>query len=79
MTATVKEIKNKTEQYFVQSIPSAKLDTDLILAHCLEIKRLDLYLELERPIFEQQLDKIRECVRRREARAATIYWALQSF
>jgi release factor glutamine methyltransferase len=74
MTATVKEIKNKTEQYFVsKNIPNAKLDTDLILAHCLEIKRLDLYLELERPIFEQQLDKIRECVRRRGKREPLQY------
>ena len=74
MTATVKEIKQKTEQYFVsKNIPNAKLDTDLILAHCLAIKRLDLYLELDRPIFQEQLDKIRECVRRRGKREPLQY------
>lgn len=74
MTATVKEIKQKTEQYFVsKNIPNAKLDTDLILAHCLEIKRLELYLELDRPIFQEQLDKIRECVRRRGKREPLQY------
>ena len=69
MTATLKEIRGKTEHYFIsKGVPNAKLDADLIIAHCLGIKRLDIYLSLERPIYEQELNAIRNCVRRRGQR-----------
>lgn len=74
MTATLKEIRGKTERYFIsKGVPNAKLDADLIIAHCLGIKRLDIYLSLERPIYEQELNAIRNCVRRRGQREPLQY------
>lgn len=74
MTATLKDIRDKTEHYFIsKKVPNAKLDTDLIIAHCLGIQRLEIYLDLERPIYEKELDNIRECVRRRGKREPLQY------
>ena len=74
MTATLNDIREKTERYFIsKNVPNAKLDADLIIAHCLGIKRLEIYLDLERPIYEKELNAIRECVRRRGKREPLQY------
>ena len=66
---SIREIQQRTIAYFEQhSVPNAKLDTDLIMAHCLGVKRLDLYLDLERPLTDLQLDVLRPLVKRRALR-----------
>ena len=66
---SIREIQQRTIAYFEQhSVPNAKLDTDLIMAHCLGVKRLDLYLDLERPLTDVQLDVLRPLVKRRALR-----------
>jgi len=67
--STVIEILNKTAEYFRQKgVPNARLDAQLILAHCLGLKRLDLYLNFDRPLLEAELAICREAVRRRSNR-----------
>ena len=71
---TVREIKERTEIFFSQkNVPNAKLDTDILIAHSLGMKRLDLYLDMERPLTEQQLDVLRPLVKRRATREPLQY------
>ncbi|MEC8405422.1 MAG: peptide chain release factor N(5)-glutamine methyltransferase [Verrucomicrobiota bacterium] len=71
---SIREIQQRTIAYFEQySVPNAKLDTDLIIAHSLGVKRLDLYLDLERPLTDLQLDALRPLVKRRALREPLQY------
>ncbi|TVP79240.1 MAG: peptide chain release factor N(5)-glutamine methyltransferase [Puniceicoccaceae bacterium] len=71
---TVREIKARTETFLTQKgVPNAKLDTDILIAHSLGLKRLDLYLDLDRPLTEAQLDALRPLVKRRAGREPLQY------
>lgn len=71
---TIREIKARTETFFQQKgVPNAKLDTDMLIAHSLGLKRLDLYLDMDRPLTEAQLDALRPLVKRRAAREPLQY------
>ena len=60
------EVINRTTTYFgKQGIESPRLTIELLLAHLLEKKRLDLYLQFERELDEATLAKLRELVKRR--------------
>ena len=62
------EVIQKTTPYFEkQGIESPRLTIELLLAHLLKKKRMDLYLEFERELDEPTLAKLREMVRRRVA------------
>ena len=66
---TVLEILSKTEAFFAQKgVPSPKTDAQLLLAHALECKRLELFLRFDEPLSEDRLAKVRELVRRRGRR-----------
>ncbi|MCB9708282.1 MAG: peptide chain release factor N(5)-glutamine methyltransferase [Myxococcales bacterium] len=48
-----------------KGLPDARLDAELIVAHVLGIDRLRLYMDMDRPLQQEELDGIRELVRRR--------------
>ena len=71
---TIREIKERTETFFKRKgVPNAKLDTDILIAHSLGIKRLDIYLDLDRPLTEAQLTDLRSLVKRRASREPLQY------
>jgi len=71
---TIRDIQEKTIGYFAsKGVPNPKLDTDLLIAHILGIRRLDLYLDLDRPLTDAQLDQLRPLVKRRAAREPLQY------
>ena len=62
------DVINKTTPYFEkQGVESPRLTIELLLAHLLKKKRLDLYMEFERELDETTLAKLRELVKRRSA------------
>ena len=62
------DVINKTTPFFEKhGIESPRLNIELLLAHLLKKKRLDLYLEFERELDESTLEKLREMVKRRAA------------
>jgi release factor glutamine methyltransferase len=66
---TLVDILTKSEGYFrKRGIPSPRLEAELILAHVLEVERLQIYLDHARPLSDSELDRIRELVRRRGKR-----------
>ena len=71
---TIREIKARTESFFREKgVPNAKLDTDSLIAHSLGLKRLDLYLDMDRPLTEAQLAELRPLVKRRANREPLQY------
>lgn len=71
---TIREIKEKTEVFFAsKGVPDPKLDADILIAHFLGIKRLELYLDLDRPLTANQLDALRPLVKRRASREPLQY------
>jgi release factor glutamine methyltransferase len=63
---TVLEVLQSTTAYFKKrDIESPRLNAEHLLAHTLERRRIDLYLEFERPLAETELAPLRELVRRR--------------
>jgi len=52
---------------------SARLDAELLTSHSLQLRRLDLYLQYDRPLREDELEPIRALLRRRAAGEPVAY------
>src|SRR5512139_3747345 len=73
-TWAVLELINETTAYFKKkNIESARLDAELLLAHCLNRERIQLYIDFERLVTADELSAFRELVRHRAAREAVAY------
>ena len=59
------DILNKTADWFKgRGIENHRLDAQLLLGHVLGMKRLDLYMNFDRPMAETELARYRELVAR---------------
>jgi release factor glutamine methyltransferase len=66
---TILSILNKTTDFLQKhGVPNAKLDSQLLLSHGLGLKRMDLFLNFDRPLSELELAKLRPMVARRAKR-----------
>lgn len=72
--STLLEILQKTTTYLAgKGVPNPKLHAELLLAHVLHLRRLDLYLQFDRPLTPDQLDALRPLVLRRGKREPLEY------
>ncbi|MGD9825565.1 peptide chain release factor N(5)-glutamine methyltransferase [Desulfobacter sp.] len=71
---TIKSILSWTDTYFSQrSIDSPRLTAEILLAQALGLRRLDLYLQHDRPLEKQELSDFKALIRRRIAREPVAY------
>src|SRR3954471_14665010 len=71
---TVLEIIKRTTDFFSgKGIESPRLNAELLIGHALGLKRMQLYLQFERPLAEPELEKIRPLVKRRGNREPLQY------
>jgi release factor glutamine methyltransferase len=74
VTETVLPLAQKAAQLLAErGFENARLEAELLLAHVLQVKRLDLYLQFERPLNNQELEAFRAAVRRRLKREPLQY------
>jgi release factor glutamine methyltransferase len=73
-TWTIRRIVTWMAQDFEKrGIESARLDADLLVAHVLGVPRVNLYMDLDRPLEPTELASIRGLVPRRRAREPIAY------
>ncbi len=65
MLTVLEIIKRTTEFLASKGVDPARLNAELLIGHALKRKRMQLYLEFERPLAEAELEQIRPLVRRR--------------
>jgi len=63
-----------TTGYFREhEIESARSEAEILLAHCLAMRRIDLYLNYDKPLNEAELAKFKALIKRRVAREPMAY------
>jgi release factor glutamine methyltransferase len=71
---TVLEILKKTETFFKKyGVETPRLDAEHLVAHVLDCNRMQLYLDFERPLQEDILEKLRPLLKRRASREPLQY------
>ncbi len=67
MTWTILNILQSTEDFFKKhAIKSPRVDAEVLLSHVLSKRRIDLYLEFERTLTQDELNRYRSLVQRRK-------------
>lgn len=63
---TLKKLLEWSSDYFEQKgFESARLESEILLAHLLNLRRLDLYLQFERPLSSAELTDYKALIKRR--------------
>lgn len=66
---TIRELAEASRPWLEKrGVDNPRLDAELLIAHALGMKRLDLYMDWDRPLSDVEIAKCRELVRRRGAR-----------
>ena len=73
-TKTIRALLAATKPWLEKrGVDSARLDAELLLAHVLRATRLELYMDMDRPLTDAEVDRYRELVKRRGAREPAAY------
>ncbi len=71
---TIAELLRVSSDYLkIKKIDQPRLTAEILLSHSLEVKRLDLYLNGEKPLTENEIGRFRNLVRRRVAKEPVQY------
>ncbi len=80
----LRRLRWTTNFFDEKGIDNPRLDAELLLAHCLDLDRVGLYLNYDRPLTAVELDTIRPLVKRRGQReplqyllGSTEFWSLK--
>ncbi|MBL9215066.1 MAG: peptide chain release factor N(5)-glutamine methyltransferase [Opitutaceae bacterium] len=73
MLTVLEIIKRTTDFLDKRGVESARLNAELMIGHTLGLKRMQLYLQFERPLTEAELERIRPLVKRRGNREPLQY------
>lgn len=74
MKWTIRELIRTTADYLgKKGIDEPRLTTELLLAHSLSLKRVELYLNFDKPLSDGELDTFREYIKRRLAHEPVQY------
>ena len=73
---TLLEIIRRSERFLAEKgIERARREAEEVIADVLGLKRLDLYLQFDRPLSESELPSLRNAIQRRSNREPTAYIA----
>ena len=71
---TIREVLEKARGYLADNnIPVERLEAELLLAHALNCRRVDLFIRYDQPLMEQEVEAYRGLLRKRAARMPTAY------
>lgn len=71
---TIREAVAKAAEYFKKKgVDSARLDAEILIGHAVGMDRLQVYLNLDKPLTASERDVAREFVRRRGSREPVAY------
>lgn len=71
---TLKELLHRTKEWFAGlGIETARLDAEVLIAHALQVPRITLYTDGDRPLSEEDLASCRDLVARRGKREPIAY------
>jgi release factor glutamine methyltransferase len=73
MLTLLEIIKRSTDFLEKHGVEGARHNTELLVGHALGLKRMQLYLQFERPLTEVELEKIRPLIKRRSTREPLQY------
>jgi release factor glutamine methyltransferase len=73
MLTLLEVVKKSTDFLVARGVESARLNAELLVGQALGLRRMQLYLQFERPLTEAELENIRPLVRRRGNREPLQY------